>query len=114
MWKHTDWQALEKELSEFNWRPLKNGTAEDAVVHLMDILWTLLIKHMSHNQIQYKRSNHLWLNSRDRSAIIQLNNSADKSNFQQIHAQCDLILREERTNYKEKLEAKLELPRRKE
>ena len=112
MLKDADWQTLEKDLCEVNWTPLKDGTAEDAVMYFMDILWTLLIKHIPRKQIQCKRSSHPWLNSRCRSAIIQKNNSEGKSNFQEMHVQCDLVLREERAKYVEKLKAKLaELPR---
>ena len=112
MIKDADWQALEKELSEIDWEPLKKGTAEDAVMFFMDILWTLLIKHIPRKQIQCKRSSHPWLNSRCRAAIVQKNNSDDKANSQEMHVQCDLVLREERAKYVEKLKAKLaELPR---
>ena len=112
MIKDADWPALEKELNEIDWAPLKKGTAEDAVMYFMDILWTLLVKHIPRKQIQCKRSSHPWLNSRCRTAIIHKNNSESKANFQEMHDQCDLVLREERAKYVEKLKAKLAgLPR---
>ena len=38
MIKDADWQALEQELIEIDWEPLKKGTAEDAVMFFIDIL----------------------------------------------------------------------------
>ena len=81
-------------------------------MYFMDVLWTLLITRILRKQIQCKRNTYPWLNSRCSSAIIQKNKSKDKSNFQDIHVQCDLVLREENAKYVEKLKAKIaELPR---
>ena len=110
--KAADWKALEKELSEVDWQPLSRGTAEDAVNYFLDVLWTLLVKHIPQKKIECKRSSHPWLNSRCRAAIVQKNLAEGSDNFQAVQTSCDNVLREERARYVEELKEKLsKLPR---
>ena len=69
--KLANWQALENELGDIDWKILDNGTAEDALNVFMDVLWTLLVKHIPQKQLTCTRSSHPWLNSRRRVAIIR-------------------------------------------
>ena len=56
--KDAQWQALEKELSEIEWSNLKKGTAEDSLQYFLDILWTLLVRHIPSKKIKCKKSTH--------------------------------------------------------
>ena len=105
--KEADWTKLENELSEVDWSSLQSGTAQDAANLFLDILWTLLIKHIPRKRIKSKHSSHPWLNSRCRAAIIQKNQAEGKDHYKVVQEQCSQVLREERANYVEVLKAKL-------
>ena len=86
---------------------MKEGSAEDALLYFLDILWTLLTKHIPRKQIQCTRSSHPWLNSRCREAVTHKNNSEGSDNFLSASSQCTQVLFEERQKYVEKLKVKL-------
>ena len=107
-----DWEALQKELTEVDWSILNRGVAEDAVQYFLDVVWTLLVKHIPQKKIECKRSSHPWLNSRCCAAIIQTKSTEGPDNYKDAQKSCDDVLREERTRYVEELNNKLSKPLR--
>ena len=83
--KGARWNDLKDDLSNVAWSPLKRGTAEDALNYFLDILWTLLVKHIPRKQTSCMNSSHSWFNSRCRAAIIHKNNS-EGTDFFKLHA----------------------------
>ena len=105
--KDADWNSLEDELFQIDWQILKEGSAEDALLYFLDILWTLLTKHIPRKQIQCTRSSHPWLNSRCREAVVHKNSSEGSDSFLLASNHCIQILFEGRHKYIEKLKTKL-------
>ena len=102
-----NWKELKKELVEVDWSQLSRGCAEDAVEYFLDVVWTLLVKHIQQKRIETKRSSHPWLNSRCRAAIIRKNTAEGTDSFPAAQLHCDTVLREERAKYVEALKQKL-------
>ena len=112
MLREACWRELERELAVVDWTPLRRGTADDSVNYFLEVLWTLLVKHIPRKGIDCKRSSHPWLNSRCRAAIEKKNKAEHADSFQSAQQRCQGILLEERAKYTEKLKAKLAaLPR---
>ena len=107
MLREAHWKNLEEELNAVDWSQLKRGTAEDSVNFFLEVLWTLLVKHIPRKAINCKRSSHPWLNSRCRAAIIRKNKAEYTDIFPIVQQECADILREERAKYVDKLKAKL-------
>ena len=63
MLREAHWKNLEEELNAVDWSQLKRGTAEDSVNFFLEVLWTLLVKHIPRKAINCKRSSHPCLNS---------------------------------------------------
>jgi len=104
---------LQKDLPEMDWRPLEQGTAEDAVNYFLEVLWLAIVKHIPQEEIMCKKSSHPWLNSRCRAAIIRKNAAENSDSFLISQKNCDEVLREERARYVEVLKLKLaKLPKR--
>ena len=110
--KAANWKKLKEEPKEVDWAFLERRTGEDALLGFIDILWTLMVKHIPQRVIKSKRSTHPWLNSRCRAAIIRKNNAEGTDLYTLEQSTCTNILREERAKYVEVLRAKLaSLPR---
>ena len=64
-----------------DWRPLEQGTAEDAVNYFLEVLWLAIVKHIPQEEIMCKKSSHPWPNSRCRAAIIKKNVAENSDSF---------------------------------
>ena len=104
--KAADWTKINAELVNADWRPLKNGTAEDGLKYFLDVLWACLITHIPREKVVRKRSSHPWLNSKCREAIHQKNQAENTDTFKAASETCSQTLLEERAKYVEKLKAK--------
>ena len=98
---------IAKTLTEMDWPPLEQSTAEDAVIVFLEVLWLAMVKHFPQGAITCKKSNHHWLNSRCRTAIVRKNAATNHTVFSISQANCDEVLREERARYVEVLKLKL-------
>ena len=103
---------MKEDLEAIDWKPLKHGTAEDALNYFLDILWICLTKHIPRETVKRTRSSHPWLNAKCRAAIVCKNDAEGTGSFDAASNTCSQVLREERVKYVEKLKAKLAgLPR---
>ena len=93
-------------MQNIDWSPLKNGIAEHAVNYFLDVLWTLLLKHIPRKEIQCTKSIHPWLNARCRGALVKKNNAEGTEQFTAASDACGNVLREEREKYVEQLKKK--------
>ena len=102
-----DWGALEKALRATEWRPLRNGTAEDALAHFQEVLWFLLIKFVLRRTIKVVKRSHPWLNERSQRAIQRKNDAENSESFIEKQKECAKVLAEERVKYVQQLKKKL-------
>jgi len=110
--KTANWEGLKSDLQNVDWSILQRGTGEDALIVFMEILWNLLLKHITQKVITCKKSSHPWLNERCRASICKKNAAEGTEAFKDVQAECTKILLEERLKYVEALKIKLaSLPR---
>ena len=101
------WDELEDSLKQFDWKQLRNGTAEDALSFFYEILWNHLIKYIPRRRVKEKKSSHPWLNERSISAVKRKNAAENTDRFQAEADRCAQVLMEERAKYISSLKQKL-------
>ena len=101
------WHALKQELSQWNWQPLNYGSVDNAVNMFVDVLSTILSKHVPHKVISIKKSTCPWLSSRCREAIEAKNVAEHSSIFQAARDHCAKVIAEEHREYKKQLREKV-------
>ena len=105
--RHAKWKDLKKALTNFDWGPLKHGSAEDAAGFFLDVLWTLLCTYIPYEEAVVQKRSHPWLNAKCEEAIRMKNLSETSSNFDLARKQCAEIFIEEYQNYLEKLKERI-------
>jgi len=110
--KKANWEALKKELQEWDWHLLRNGTAEDALQIFLEILWLHLVKHIPRRQLDIVKRSHPWINERSKKAIAENNRVEGTPVFNHASARCSVVLKEERAKHVQQVKEKMaSLPR---
>ena len=106
------WHALKQELSQWNWQCLDYGSVDCAANMFIDVVSSLIAKHIPRKTITIEKSTCPWLSSRCRDAIEAKNAAEHSSAFEAARDHCAQVIAEEHVAYKKKLREKLaELPR---
>ena len=105
--KEAKWEALKKDISDYNWHSLGDGTAEDALNVFLEVLWLHLVKHIPRRPLQIVKRSHPWMNDRSRAAIAEKNRAEGTPAFSDASSKCAAILTEERLKQVEKVKEKM-------
>ena len=106
------WHALKQELSQWSWQPLNYGSVDNAADMFIEVLSTLVSKHVPHKVVTIKKSTCPWLTSRCREAIEAKNIAENSPSFLAARDHCAIVIAEEHREYKRRLREKLcKLPR---
>ena len=105
--READWTKLKKDLHQYDWHVLRNGSAEDSLNAFLEILWLHLVKHIPRRQLDITKSSHPWVNARSKNAIIEKNNAEGTPNFEEAAAKCTAVLAEERLKHVQRVKEKM-------
>ena len=100
--RSADWKSLQKTLGEMDWKNLRTGTAEDALVYFLEILWYCLVTYIPRQKIIITKRSHPWLNERSKEAIRRKSLAEAGAAFEQERARCTQVLAEEHAKYLKK------------
>ena len=95
----TDWKNLKKELHNYDWQPLKHGSAEDALTLFLEVLWLQLVKHIPRRSVENVKRSHPWVNDRSKKALQEKNDAERTPYFEAASKKCSIILAEECLKY---------------
>ena len=102
-----DWKSLKTKLGEYDWQPLKHGSAEDALTLFLEVLWLHLAKYIPRRQVDTVKSSHPWVNERTKNAIREKNAAEGTPNFEAASKKCAAVLAEERLKHVAHVKSKL-------
>ena len=107
-----DWDAIEHEMVEFDWRLLTRGTVDDALAVFVGVLDRAMQAHVPQKVKTVKKSSLPWLNNICYQAINAKHAAEGQDNYHEIATKCREVLLAERKKYLIQLRAKMEkLPR---
>ena len=101
------WTELQESLKNFNWDPLQQGSAEEALAFFMEILWLHLVKFIPRRKVTVKKSTHPWLDERCHDAIRSKHLAEGTDTYEGECQRCATILGNAKKEYVEKLKEKL-------
>ena len=106
------WDELKKALSCFNWGRLRDGTAEDALLFFMEILWHHLVKFIPRRRITTKKRSHPWLDGKCIGATHRQNlaEGGDTHTYKVESDRCAKIFIDAKTKYVNDLKEELAGP----
>ena len=90
-----EWSKLQRALEAIDWKPLRQGSAEDALTYFMEMLWLNLCTYIPYECKTLKKQSHPWLNNRCEEAIREKNASESSEKFKEASKQCAATLTEE-------------------
>ena len=100
-WKlgQANWKELEKDLQEIDWQILLQGTAQNAMTYLLEMISLCLQEHIPYRKTIQKKSSHPWINERCKEAIAKKNTAEGSADFEAQRKKCTEVLAEEYQNY---------------
>ena len=101
------WDELKQALSCFDWGRLRDGTAEDALLFFMEILWHHLVKFIPRRRITTKKRSHPWLDDKCIGAIHKKHLAEGSDNYREVSDKCATMLTEAKQKYVNDLKQKL-------
>jgi len=94
-----DWTNLKKQLQDYDWQPLKHGSAEDALMLFLEVLWLHLVKYIPRREVDTVKRSHPWVNDRTKKALLEKNLAEGTPNYAAASKKCSAILAEERLKH---------------
>jgi len=114
VWHYRDanWHAMELVLEQTNWHVLEEGTVDEAVSNLYDLLYELRETHVPQSDKVFQKTSLPWLNHTCEMAIAEKHLAEDLRSYADECTKCRRGLQHEHDKYKDKLKQQIaSLPR---
>ena len=106
-YRDADWQAMEKDLRDFDWHILDSGSVDDAIDIFYDKLYATRVAHVPQSHLPWQKSSLPWLNDRCSAAIDAKHTAEGTAGYLAECENCHKILQEARTKYRNSVKQKL-------
>ena len=87
-----DWANLERGMAGFDWSIVRQGTAEDALNHFLEVLWLHIVKFISQREIKNHKGTHPWLDDKCRNAVAAKNAAEGTDEYEIARLSCIKVL----------------------
>jgi hypothetical protein len=109
VWHYRDaeWEAMEKNLQDFDWHILDSGSVDDAIAIFYDKVYKIRDAHVPQSVQTWEKSSLPWLNGRCSAAIAAKHGAEGTDSYRDACEDCHKVLQEKRAKYRNNVKGKL-------